>query len=59
MTNIKYLANAGWDCVGSGSETGCTSATPTSYFYSQSNAPLDSWDFDVNWLAGASYPTLR
>lgn len=33
---------------------------PTSYFYSKTNAPLSTWDFDTVWQAQASgFPTLR
>jgi hypothetical protein len=44
--------------------SGCTNVDAmgetTSYFYSATNAPLKSWDFDTIWMAQPNgFPTLR
>ena len=48
-------------CYGS-SDTGCTMIdNSASYFYTVTNSPMDSWDFDTKWSNtnnGSSYPIL-
>ena len=44
-------------------DTGCTkvsntAATNLTHFYSSSNAPMSSWNFDTIWQETATYPTL-
>jgi hypothetical protein len=37
------------NCCGTGTCTSCSTASPLSYFYSKTNAPMSSWDFVNVW----------